>query len=237
MVLADLNLQALIKQASPDVYSDGNQQRLRGTRLGQLLTVNWKENLVLAGVVQSMHIGTLTAGADVGRITGGGAGTTIDSDQPEFICGPDTGYMIPLEVRITMEADQDANADQVSAVIFADRTQAPPTSVSGTPGIITPNNALDGGAAAGQGFRAFGGVTTDITDPVMSELLDYYFAQAIDNGTAASAHQIAHKLLFDPSAPTLLKGPCSLVAAYGGTIAVTGMLTAKVAIVPASWFE
>lgn len=214
----------------------GDQDNIRMTRLGQLLTADWKTNLALAGKAYSLHIGTLTTGADVGLITGGGAGTTIDSDQPEVIIGVDVGYfLIPLEIRVACNVDMDANAEYGSILLFADRSQAPPTSATGTPGIVTANNLLDGGA----GFpgRAFGGVTTDITDTVMTELLDYEYLVGSDNGTAANLVSNRLKMLYQPQVPSLIAGPCSLVVCYGGTAAVAGMVSAIVAAVPTNWLE
>jgi len=214
----------------------GDMDYLRMTRIGQLLTADWKYNLAKEGVAWSFHIGTLTTGADVGLITGGGAGTTIDSDEPEMLIGVDAGYyLIPMECRVTCNVDMDADAEYGSIVLFADRTQAPPTSATGTPGVITGNNLLDGGSAFPG--RAYGGVTTALTDPLMSELLDYEYLRVSDNGTAGSAAVERLKMMYDAQIPRLLAGPCEICMCYGGTAAVTGMASIVVAAVPTSWFS
>ena len=225
------------QQQGAEVLSDGGAKaNVRMTRLGQLLTVDWKYNLIMGGLAWSGHIGTLTAGADVGLIVGGGAGTTPDSDKPEMILGVDAGYfLIPMECKVTCDVDIDADADFGSIVLFADRTKAPPTSVSGTPGIITPNNQLDGGGAFPG--RWFGGITTDLDDPVMDELLDYEYVAGATDATGGLGLAAKLKMDYQPQFPVLLKGPCSLVVSFGGTAAVNGMIRMVVAAVPVSWFE
>src|SRR3990167_2743301 len=235
------DVKANVSQINPSVLSEGDRDYIQQGKTLGLWTADWKARLAAAGLAYSAHIGTLSAGADVGFITGGGAGTTVDSDQPELIVGVDAGYfLVPLEVHVTCVLDVDANAEYGEILLFADRTQAPPTSASGTPGIVTPNNQLDGGAAFPG--RCFGGVTTDITDPVMSEFigLEYVIAaEFVSNGAATNlTNGIVYSLKMDKvfHAPKALAGPCSLVVCFGGTAAVTGMVNVEFAAVPASWF-
>jgi hypothetical protein len=228
-----LNLKANVEQISPSILPNGSGY-LAMTKLGQLYTADWKYKLAAAGLVYTAHIGTLTTGADVGLITGGGAGTTVDSDQPELIVGVDTGYIIPMEIIVSCNLDMDANAEYGEILFFADRTQAPPTTATGTPGIVTPNNQLDGGATFGG--RCFGGITTDITDPVMSELINFVYTVGSDNGTAGNLVSNTLRMEWKADIPKILAGPCSLVACFGGTAAVTGMISITFASVPASYF-
>lgn len=235
------DVKAMAKQVTQVVSGDGDMGYLGMSKIGQLYTADWKNKLVAAGLVWSFHIGTLTGGGDVGLIVGGGNGTTVDSDQPELIIGVDVGYyLIPLEVRVIGQMDADANAEYGEILLFADRSQAPPTSAAGTPGVVTGNNLLDGaGAFPG---RAYGGVTTDITDPVMSEFLDLEYvnvAEFVSNGSATNlTNGIVQKLkmCYAPTYPELLAGACSLVVCFGGTAAVNGMINAVVACVPTSYF-
>lgn len=228
------NMKAQVGQVSPSVHGEGDLDNLQMTKMGQLFTAGWQYKLVAQGLVYSAHIGTLTAGADVGLITGGGAGTTVDSDQPELIVGVDSGFLVPIEVQVMCNVDCDADAEYGEIILFADRTQAPPTTAAGTPGIVTPNNLLDGGPAFSG--RCYGGVTTDITDPLMSEFIDGEYFRTSDNGAAASALPERLKLSHIPAYPRILAGPCSLVVCFGGTAAVTGMISVVFAAIPASWF-
>ena len=233
------NIKAKVAQVTPSVGGAGDLTEVQQSVLGELFTMDWKNRLAAAGLVYSAHIGTLTAGADVGLIVGGGNGTTVDSDQPELIIGVDSGFLVPIEIKVICDVDMDANDEYGEILIFADRTQAPPTSATGTPGVVTPNNKLDGGAAFGG--RVFGGITTDITDPVMSELLDLEYVNAAEFVSNGSATNLTNgivqrlKLHYKPEIPPMLAGPCSLVICFGGTAAVNGMIVAEFAHIPATY--
>ena len=235
------NIKAKVGQVSPSVLGEGDIDVLSMTKMAQIFTADWKYKLVAQGLAFSAHIGTLTAGADVGLIVGGGNGTTVDSDQPEMLIGVDAGYyLIPLEIRVIADVDIDANDEYGEILVFADRTQAPPTTATGTPGVVTPNNLLDGGPAFPG--RVFGGVTTDLTDPVMSEFIDMEYvngAEFVSNGSATNlTNGIVYrlKLVHTPIYPRILAGPCEIVICFGGTAAVNGMIAAEFACVPSSWF-
>ncbi len=228
------NIKAKAVQLDPSVVGNEDFDYLRMTKLGALYTADWRTQLALAGKVWSTSIGTLSAGADVGLIVGGGNGTTVDSDQPELILGVDAGYyLIPIEVNAMCDMDADADGEYGEVVMFMDTAAAPPTSATGTPGVLTPVNAIDGGASFPG--RAFGGVTTDITDPTMGIWLAGRYFNTADNGTAASA--LGQDLNFNWRAdfPQFFAGPCSLVVCYGGTAAVNGMIHATFAAIPSSW--
>jgi len=234
------DIKAKVAQVTPVVTGEGDLDYLKMSKLGALFTADWKTQLVIAGLVYSAHIGTLTTGADVGFIVGGGNGTVLDTDQPELMVGVDSGYLIPLELHVICDMDVDADGEYGEILFFADRSQAPPTTAVGTPGIVTPNNQLDGGPAFGG--RCFGGVTTDLLDPVMSEFIDLVYvntSEFVSNGAATNlTNGIAHSLRMDWKADKLklLAGPCQLVVAFGGTAAVNGMISLEFAAVPASYF-
>ena len=198
-------------------------------------SADWKHQLAAAGLLYTAtNQASAIGGGDVTLVVGGGNGTTIDSDQPEFIIGVDSGYyLIPIEVDVTGDMDADADGEYGSILVFADRTNAPPTTnASGT--AITPVSLLDGGSAFPG--RCWGGSTGDITDPVVSELLGYEYYNTADNGTAASAlpqHLVFHK---EFGYPRILAGPCQLVICWGGTAAVNGLCSVVVAAVPTSYF-
>lgn len=228
------NIKARANQLNPAVSTEGDHDYVAMTKLGALYTADWRTQLVLAGKVWTTGIGTLSAGADVGLIVGGGNGTTVDSDQPELILGVDAGYyLVPMEINVMCDMDADADGEYGEIVIFADTAAAPPTSATGTPGTLTPVNCIDGGA----GFpgRAYGGVTTDLTDPTMGIWLTGRYFNTADNGTAASALGQDLNLYYKPEYPRFIAGPCSLVVCFGGTAAVNGMISATFAAVPSSW--
>lgn len=233
----------LTGQKTPRLRSEGQRDELQGTRLGQLFTAGWKERLLLAGVCYSVTVGDgANGGGAPAGITGGGNGTTIDSDQPELAVGCKEGYFhIPLRCRFGGKVDLDADAEIGEWSLFADLTRTVTTTDIAQGTAKTPTNMLGGGPdATGLVVSA---VTGDITDPVCSMQLDYKVIRAAEfvcNGSATNlTNGIVTKMEadFQPIAPQLLKGPCMVVACFGGTAAVTGLIIYEYAEVPADWFK
>jgi len=228
-----------VEQVSPSVLGEGGEETARLSKMGQLYTVDWKEKLIQAGKVWVVNVGGITAGAAPLLYSGGGAGTTIDTDQPELIIGVDAGYyLIPLEISVAAEANLDADVEHAEIIAFADRTQAPPTSATtvGAGGAVTFNNMLDGaGSFPGRGFFL---VNTDLTDPVASEVLAYEHLIVSDAGVAASQQVIRLKMHYEPSAPPKLAGACSIVVCWGGSDALGVLAIARVVVacVPSTWY-
>lgn len=225
---------AIVQQSTASEFGDGTLTGLRQSRIRQLFTADWKQELMVSGRAFTVSVGGITAGADVLLVTGGGSGTVIDSDQPEMIVGVDAGfYMIPLAFTCATQVDLDADTEVGNIILFADTTQAPPASVTGV--VETPSAVLDSGNHSSIA-RAFSAITADITDPVASINLGYATTR-LSAVSAASAFPVQLRLDFDPSVPHLLKGPCSVVAAWGGTAAVTGICSFTWAEVPITRFD
>lgn len=228
-------LRGKAKQRNRELISDDGVGNLSMTRAQQLFTADWKKELLMAGYVYSFSpIAAAIAGGDetTPQVTGGGAGTVIDSDQPEIIVGCDAGYvMIPLEFHCSAKVDLDADTEVGNILLFADRTQAPPATATAT--TLTANNMLDGGPAFPG--RAFHTVTADITDPVLSDLLVF---ETIREAEISAVSHVSVKLSahYEPEIPHLLDGPCSVVACWGGTAAVTALAKLICACVPRERF-
>lgn len=225
-------LQAVAQQQGVNVQGDGITRALRGTRVGQLFTADWKTELVLAGLAFNVSVGDIAAGGDISPITGGGAGTTIDSDQPELAVGTPTGYYhIPLGFHFAGQADLDADVSEANILLFADTAKIIPLPIAASSTVETPANLLGGGQAAVS--YAQSAVTTDITDPVCSMILT---AKSIQNSEVTAAGEVPTTInhIWEPSFPILLKGPCSVVGCWGGTKAVVGLCTYYFAEVPIS---
>ncbi len=234
----EVQLQAIAQQQSAAVKSDGQEAGLRSTRAGQLLTADWKTELVLAGRAFNVTVGGISAGGDVALITGGGAGTTIDSDEPEMAISTPVGYYhIPLGFTCATQQDPGAaDADEANIILFADVTQAAEAPVIASATLETPQNLLDGGPASISAAQS--AVTTALAavNPVCSILLGYSTSQAAQV-TGAGTVVLELKLDFDPSYPTILAGPCIVVACWGGTNAATGACSYNWAEVPANRVE
>lgn len=227
-------LKAFIRQRDPMPFAEGQEGQLQLSRLGQLFTAGWRDRLLLAGCCFNQTVGNAANGGGApALVTGGGAGTTIDSDQPELILGVDLGYyLIPLRAVGSAQVDLDADAETGEIVLFADLTQAPPTTATATAGV--PVNLLDGGPAFPG--RCFHTVTADLTDPVASMLLDY---QCVREAEISAVSHVTVRLNMDyqPLTPPIIAGPCSLVACWGGTAAVPAMFSLDFAVIPKSWVE
>ena len=225
---------AIVQQRNPSILSEGVLAGLRMSTARQLFTADWKAELILGGHAFNVSVGGIAAGGTESLVTGGGAGTVIDSDQPEMIVGVDEGkYLIPLGFTCAARVDLDANAETGEIILFADTTQAPPSSVTGV--VETKSSLLDSGDNSSVA-RAFSAITADITDPVASIVLG--FATILNaQVTAAGEHWQELRLDYDPSYPVLLKGPCSVVACWGGTAAVTAIASFSWAEVPLDRFD
>ncbi len=209
----------------------GNQESPALTKATELITADWKTNLAMEGLVYRVSVGTITGGGDVSPVTGGGAGTTIDQDQPEIAIGVDAGYyLVPLEIIVSGQVDMDADGEEGNIIAVVDRSAGVPTSVTGT--IETPTNQLDGGAAFPG--RAFSAITGDITDPTVDEVLDYVNIQGSDNGTAGNLAVTQLRMVYRPEIPNFIAGPCGLYVYWGGTAAVPGIASVLVAAIPST---
>lgn len=189
----------------------------------------------MAGYCYHMDIGTMTGGGEPTSITGGGAGTTIDHDQPEWIVSVPAGYfLIPLKVDGALEIDMDADGEIGELIHYLDLTNS--YASTGTVTSETPQNMLDGAAAAPGTFAS--AATADITDPTVDVILDFWHTQGSDNGTAGNLAVNNGKYTWradDP--PFLAKGPCAWYGNWGGTAAVPGIVSVAFAVVPIARFE
>ena len=231
------NIKAKARQVAPEVAGEGDLDYLKSTKLGALFTADWRQQLIAAGLAWTAHVGALTASADIVPVVGGGAGTAIDSAQPELIIGVDAGYyLIPMEAHVAIYAHGVTDKSIQNIVLFADRTTAPQAVAGASSTACTPLNLLDGAPGAFPG-RARQAISGDLTvAPIMDELLDYVCNQSL--AATGSATAVGLKMDYVPTAPTIIAGPCQVVLCYGATNAsgASGMGVVKVAVVPASYF-
>ena len=230
--MADALLKAYTQQQSPAVSGDGQFNAVRQTRTGELFAADWKTALAMRGKCYHVTVGSVAAGGNVAMITGGGAGTTVDSDKPELIVQtPATHFHIPLSCRCAIQADLGAaDLDEANIVLFADTSPAALISTA-TATSEVPVNLLGGGA--GSISTVFSAVTADITDPTSDMILDFSTVQAAEvaaDGTISTEL----KMIFEPQVPIFLKGLCAVVLCWGGTAAAVGMATYTWAEVPIS---
>lgn len=211
------------QQNSPRVAGEGTNVGVRGTRDGLMYTAGWKEALVLEGRVHTFSVGTAEAG-----VLGGGAGTIIDQDQPEFgVSVPNGTALIPLEIWIGFGTDLNAIGEAAQAMVIADTALA--YAGDGTVTSETPVNAISDGGVTSVA-TAFSAATADITDPTESRIIavkawGYSILTAGAGVGSFNLHYVA-------DVPQILMGPAAFYGYWGATGAATGWAVVTWAEVP-----
>jgi len=202
------------------------------TKLGQLFTADWHQRLVLAGLVFELPLGTTSGDTTATGLTGNAA---HDNDQPEVVIAIDSGWLVPVEIEIAVQVnDDDAYDDMTQIGIFADRSQTVAAGATGT--VATAVNLLDG--AGSFGGRCYTTITADITNPVGSDVLAFKYWEntqlATETGGGTWQEKYYHKLF---KVPTILAGPCSILGYVIGTMTPVYFGSIKFAHIPASYVD
>ena len=125
------DIKAHVDQIPASILAEGVQSNIPQSKLGQLFTADWKLRLLLAGKLWKMTVGTVNGSADVTKITGGGAGTTMDLDLPEASISVAAGYfLIPVSVKVSCNVDMDADGEQGAILAAIDRSAVIPAGTS-----------------------------------------------------------------------------------------------------------
>lgn len=197
--------------------SDGIEDHLWAGRDGALVGMPWKQALVLEGRCYTVTVGTFSS-----PVTGGGAGTILDQDQPELIASIPSGYvMLPLRARVDCQVPLLAADSEESEILLAvDRTVA--AVISATNGTVeTPLNMRTDNTG-GSGITVVSAVTVNIT---VEPALSFELAHPVKIGDVQTAVGTTLTDLFldyQPVAAPFIFGPASLMVYWGGTVAVTG---------------
>jgi hypothetical protein len=206
-------------QASRARVSDANGYvGARATRDGTLYAADWRQALVLEGRAFHVTVGALTT-----PITGGGAGTVIDAEQPEVLISIPSGTSImPLRIHVETQPGLIANdADELEILIAVDRTQA----ISGgtSTAEVVFNMRTDNPAASL--CTVTSAYTADMVTPATPVLgieLARKQLQGDVQGTAANAQYHVGELLYVPEPAPIIVGPAALLIYWAGTVAVPG---------------
>lgn len=235
--MSDIRIET--NQQSPSLSSEGGIRLARGLRTGEIGVAGLIDMWLAEGRLFEMTVGTVTAGGDVSLITGGGNGTTIDQDQPEFgVSVPNGTILVPVQIDIACQVDLDADAEVGNIVVTYDAAAA--YAGDGTVTSETPLNMLSGGGQTTVA-TAFSAATGDITDPTVSGVLAYKTVRAaLFADTTASNSSNAVSLDLNWSAkrdvPVFIQGPGAFYGYWGGTAAVTGLARVVWAEVPEGRF-
>ncbi len=187
---------------------------------------DWKPRFALAGKIWRAQVGGMTAGGDELLITGGGAGTTIDQDQPELaVSVPEGQVLVPVRIKVGAQVDLIADADVGSIIATVDRATALAAATSTTE---VPVN-LNGQIATPCPATVLSAITADIADPVETEILDYVTARSVVLSSVGN-QAILVAMDYKPDYPEFILGPCTMYVYWGGTQAVPGIATVDFAV-------
>lgn len=207
---APFQLRAKSYDASPAEFD------VRGV-LGAVLAADWRMALIARGYGYHVDVGAFQT-----PITGGGAGTVFDQDQPEFGISAASGTtLVPIRVSVACMPGLQTTDSHTSEILLAvDRVAA--WAGDGTVTAETAINLRTSVTGNPTGVTCFSAATGNITNPTLGMELAHV-AQLTDvQGTAATVNMYSLNLLYEPLCPPLLVGPCCLYGYFGGSIAVTG---------------
>lgn len=196
--------------------------------LDSVLVADWRQALIARGFGWHVDVGAFST-----PIQGGGAGTILDQDQPEFGISVPTGFtIIPLRFHVACQTPLiAADSDESEILIAVDRVAA--YAGDGTVVSETPINMRTNGAG-GCPATCFSAGTGNITNPTLGMELAHAVRVGDVQGIAANALWGDLELLYSPTNPPFLVGPCAVYGYFGGTVATTGFANLDFLVIPSS---
>ena len=193
-----------------------------------MLAADWRQAFIARGYGWHFDVGALTT-----PITGGGAGTTIALQKPEFCISVASGYtIVPIEFNIACRpglATTDSHTNDI--LIAADRAAA--WAGDGTVTAETPTN-MRTSITSGCPATCFSAATANITAPTLGIELARATKLTDVQGTAATVNLQELWLKYEPRHPQFLVGPAAIYGYFGGSIAVTGFAQLSFLVIPSS---
>ncbi len=206
----------------PSVAANTSLMAPWATRDGAQVGLTSLEAMVAAGY--GFHA---TVGAFSTPIVGGGAGTVLDLDQPEFLLSVPSGTAIKIiRAHIQLQTPLLAtDADESEAILVVDRTAAwaaDGTSTAETLFNMRTDNPVSSTCTAASAFTA-DMTSTLAADPVLGIELARSVITGDVNGTPGFAALLTkHELLYEPKVPLIVVGPAMVLGYWGGTVATSG---------------
>lgn len=209
-------MEGLVQQESAFVFPDSQPARPRMSKRAELFVAEALQGAISEGKGFIVNVGAFST-----PITGGGAGTVIDIDQPELAIGVPTGKTIfifsaKVQCHVPLLA-ADANEAEILLAVDKDTTLA----ADGTATTETPVN-LKMQSAEVSACTVKSAFTADVTDPTLDIELDREAITGDVQGTAACALWTPLKLDYEPRVMAELVGPCAVYLYWGGTVATPG---------------
>lgn len=198
--------------------------------LGGALVADWRQALVARGYGFHVDVGAFST-----PIVGGGAGTILDQDQPEFGISVASGYcVVPLRIHVACQTPLiAADSDESEILLAVDRAAA--WAADGTVTTETAANMRTNATGNPTGVTIFSAATGNITNPTLGYELAHAVRVGDVQGTAATALWGDLSLVYEPNNPPFLVGPCCLYGYWGGTVATSGFANIDFLAFPSSW--
>lgn len=216
--------------SSAQSVSEGAEVFLRMLRDGSLVSSNWIQAAIFKGLGHIVNVGAFST-----PITGGGNGTIIDQDQPEFVVSVPSGTSImPIRIEVTCQVPLiAADSNEAEILVAVDQDTTGVTGATDTDETIYNLNTLISVASS---CTATSYTSVNLTTaPVLDIELMHKVLVGDVQGTAANANWGELYGLYEPLAVPILNGPCNLIGYWGGTVAVTGFASIQWVEFPTSF--
>lgn len=208
--------------------TDGNFIGVHALPDGTLAVAPWLQSYVNLGYGYHVSIGAFST-----PITGGGAGTIVDQDQPEGILSVPSGTAVLLfragiHCQVPLLA---TDADEVEAFIAVDKD----TAYAGD-GTVTTETAfnLRMNSSNTTSCTVASAATANITNPTLDIELVRKVITGDVQGTAATTMWTPLDLVYEPEVVPVLYGPCAVYFYWGGTVATPGFAEFQYVELPSS---
>ena len=216
------------RQIAKDYAATPAEFDVRGL-LGGVLSADWRQALIARGFGGQVTVGAISTG-----ITGGGAGTVLDIEQPELLLSVASGYtMIPLRLHAEVNIGLQTTDSHVNEILFGVNRGV---AWDGT-GTFTSETVFNmrTDMSAPSGITAASAFTADPTVvPVVTFDLARREALTDVQGTAATVLVTTFDLVYEPTNPPFIVGPACILGYAAGSIAVTAYMQAYVLVIPSS---
>lgn len=182
-----------------------------------ICNADWRQAFIARGYGYHVDVGAFST-----PIVGGGAGTVLDQDQPEFGVSVATGYtIVPIRIAVSCQPPiSAADSDECEILLAVDRVAA--WAGDGTVTSETAINMRTSATGNPTGVSVFSAATGNITNPTLGLELAHAVKTVDYVGTPANAMFSDLSLLYEPRCPPFLVGPCCLYGYWGGTVATSG---------------
>ena len=221
-------------QLNANSYSPSSASESLRSLIGHLGTVDIRQALIARGYGYHFSIGAFST-----PITGGGAGTILDLDQPEGVVSIPAGVAV-MPVRFSVQVQHpliDTDSDETEILVAADRANAWYGDGTYTTEEVYNLRTDIGGHRTGGPVVVASAFTADLTiDGTNDPTLHLELARAVDvaeiAGVAANAILYKLDLVYEPVNAPILVGPCSIYLYWGGTAATTGFAQGQIVAFP-----